>query len=230
MVARKKVKAVSYLRVSGKGQIDGDGFDRQREAIEKYAKHAKLDLIEEYAEQGVTGTTSDLEQRVALARLLDRVENNGVKVVIVEYSHRLARDLTTQGVILNKLRQAGVSVFDSEGIDLTNDEDPQAKLIRQILGAIAEFDKNVTVLKLRAARERIRNAGERCEGRKPFGHNPNEKPVLDRIKQLRRKPRGGEKLSYHKVAKTLNKEGAISRSGKPWTAMSVQRIAQRHGW
>jgi hypothetical protein len=31
-------KAVSYLRVSGKAQIEGDGFPRQRETIARYAK------------------------------------------------------------------------------------------------------------------------------------------------------------------------------------------------
>ncbi len=31
-------KAVSYLRVSGKGQVDGDGFPRQRETIARYAE------------------------------------------------------------------------------------------------------------------------------------------------------------------------------------------------
>ena len=30
--------AISYLRVSGNGQVEGDGFTRQREAIYRYAK------------------------------------------------------------------------------------------------------------------------------------------------------------------------------------------------
>ena len=31
-------KAFAYLRVSGKGQVDGDGFARQLEAIRSYAR------------------------------------------------------------------------------------------------------------------------------------------------------------------------------------------------
>ncbi len=46
---------------------------------------------------------------------------------------------------------------------------PTRRLIRQVLGAVAEFDRRVTVMKLRAAKERKRSQGERCEGRKPFG-------------------------------------------------------------
>ena len=221
--------AVSYLRVSGIGQIDGDGFDRQREAIERFAKSRKLELVAEYREEGVSGT-NELADRTALAACLDRVENNGVKIVIIETANRLARDLMVQEVILSQFREAGVQVLGADGTDLTNDDNPTAKLIRQVLGAVAEFDKSVTVLKLRAARERKRAKGERCEGRKPFGWHENEKPVLARIKQLRRKPRGGDKLSYSAVAKQLNKEGCITRSGKQWTHTSVRQISERNGW
>jgi len=37
---------------------------------------------------------------------------------------------------------------------------------RQVLGAIAEFDKAMTVAKLRGARGRKRKANGKCEGRK----------------------------------------------------------------
>jgi hypothetical protein len=49
-----------------------------------------------------------------------------------------------------------------------------------------EFDRCVTVFKLRTARERIRAREERCEGRKAFGGMPAEKKPLDRILELRR--------------------------------------------
>jgi len=42
-----KHKAISHLRVSGKGQIDWDGFDRQREAARRYAKSVGYELVEE---------------------------------------------------------------------------------------------------------------------------------------------------------------------------------------
>lgn len=32
------MKAYGYLRVSGAGQIDGNGFDRQKKAISEFAK------------------------------------------------------------------------------------------------------------------------------------------------------------------------------------------------
>ena len=42
--------AVGYLRVSSKGQIRGHGFQRQRDAIRKYAKKHGYKIIEWYKE------------------------------------------------------------------------------------------------------------------------------------------------------------------------------------
>ena len=39
-------KAVSYLRVSGMGQVDGDGFDRQRDTITQYAAKNRLQVVQ----------------------------------------------------------------------------------------------------------------------------------------------------------------------------------------
>ena len=51
------VRAFAYLRVSGKGQVEGDGFTRQLEAIKKYAAHNDIKIVKIYREEGVSGTT-----------------------------------------------------------------------------------------------------------------------------------------------------------------------------
>ena len=50
-------KAFAYLRVSGKGQLDGDGFDRQRLAIEKYCSDNGMEIVQEFQEKAVPGKT-----------------------------------------------------------------------------------------------------------------------------------------------------------------------------
>ena len=92
-----KTKAVAYLRVSGKGQIDGDGFPRQSETASKYAERNSLEIVDEYKDEGISGT-SELAGRPSLAALLDRIESNGVRIVLVENATRLARDLFVQKV------------------------------------------------------------------------------------------------------------------------------------
>jgi DNA invertase Pin-like site-specific DNA recombinase len=212
--------------VSGKGQVDGDGFPRQRAAIAKFCKTAKYDVLEEFRDEGVSGT-KDLDGRPGLAALLDRIESNGVKVVIVERADRLARDLMVSEVILDQLAQAGAKVITADGLDLSSAaDDPTRTLIRQVLSAVAQFDKSVTVLKLRAARERLRRKGHRVEGRKPYGFRPDEHALLEHMRALRAKPRG-ERLSYEGIAAQLNAEGHTTRYGKAWTRAAVFQVLSR---
>jgi DNA invertase Pin-like site-specific DNA recombinase len=223
-------KAVSYLRVSGKGQVEGDGFPRQREVIERYARAAGFELVAEYRDEGVSGTR-ELEDREGLSELLARIRSNGVRVVIVERADRLARDLIVGELILNQLRELGVNVIAADcGTELTaGDDDPTRVLIRQVLGAVAQFEKAVIVSKLKAARVRARRATGRCEGRKPYGSRPREAEVVAMIHKLRRKPRGGKRLSFAAIADRLNAERCPTRTGKPWAPETVRQIALRKG-
>ena len=220
-----RTQAVSYLRVSGKGQLRGDGFNRQRDAVTRFAKGNGYEIVDEFRDNGVSGTT-ELEERPGLAALLDRVEHNHVRTVLVENASRLARTLMVQEVIISQLRDAGVRVIAVDsGTDLTaSDDDPTRTLIRQVLGAVSQFEKTVLVLKLRAARQRIRRrTGKPVEGTKLFGYYHNEPAILEMMKQLR-KPATGGRSSYAKIAATLNANGFTNRAGRPWSLRMVYHV------
>ena len=76
-----------------------------------------------------------------------------------------------------------------------------------------QFDKSVTVLKLRAARDRAsRRVGRRIEGAKAFGSLPGEAATLARLLELpRTKGLRGRPLSMQAIADTLNAEGRPTR-------------------
>lgn len=223
-------KALSYLRVSGKGQVQGDGFPRQREAITRYAKANGITVADEFRDEGVSGT-KDLDDREGLGDLMARVRSNGVRLVLVERADRLARDLMVSEVLLTEFRKLDVQVVAADsGTDLTaGDDDPTRVLIRQVLGAVAQFEKSVIVAKLRAARIRKRKAAGRCEGRKPYGTHPGEAEVVEMIRRLRRKPKLGRRLSLDAIAAKLNADGVPTRTGAPWAGATVWGILRR-GW
>jgi len=219
--------AVSYLRVSGESQISGDGFPRQREKIQSYAAQNGVTIVSEFLDEGVTGKM-ELEGRSGLSACLQYVRENEIGLVLCESSDRLARDMIVAEVIIREFQKIGVKVISaSGGVDLTagDDSNPTAKLIRQILAAVAEFDRCVIILKLRGARERMKKETGKCEGRKSYAKDPNrpeEAPILDRMLQLQ-----SEGLNAEHIARVLNGEGILTRYGKSWLSPTISRILAR---
>jgi DNA invertase Pin-like site-specific DNA recombinase len=97
--------------------------------------------------------------------------------------------------------------------------DPTRILMRQSMGAVAQYDKSQIVLKLRGARMRKRAAEGRCEGRKPFGRDEAEQAAMERMKVLR-----AEGLAFDRIAERLNVEGVPTRTGKWWHGVVINRI------
>ena len=55
-------KGYGYLRVSGKAQVEGDGFPRQLAAIKGYAAEHGIRIVKVFRDEGVSGTR-DLDDR-----------------------------------------------------------------------------------------------------------------------------------------------------------------------
>jgi DNA invertase Pin-like site-specific DNA recombinase len=93
----KRIGAVAYIRTSSAANVgaDKDSDKRQRATIEGYAKRAGFVLLEEFTDAAVSGA-DPIETRTGFAELLDRIEDNGVRTVIVEDTSRFARELVTQ--------------------------------------------------------------------------------------------------------------------------------------
>jgi DNA invertase Pin-like site-specific DNA recombinase len=93
-------------------------------------------------------------------------------------------------------------------------------MVRQILGAVSQFEKASLVEKLRRARERKRAAAGRCEGRKPIPEH-----VVSVAKALYRKnPKSHKRLSLRQIASELAMQGLHTSSGKPYAAAAVMRM------
>jgi|SRR6185295_281940 len=221
----------SYIRVSGKGQVGGEGPDRQRESISAFCSN-KAQLIGEFFEAGVSGTVDGLD-RPEFADMIERIEScrlNGMEVAgfIVERLDRLARDLMVQEVLLSECRKRSICVYAADQgdfVDLASDAvDPTRKLIRQVMGAIAEWEKSQTVLKLRKARQAVKRKTGRCEGRKPYGVTPEEQAIL-KVLQIFVRP----EHTIQEVADILNQEGLRTRFGTEWNRKSAFRIMKVAG-
>jgi DNA invertase Pin-like site-specific DNA recombinase len=130
-------------------------------------------------------------------------------------------------ILLDEFRKLGVMVIAADSdTDLTVESgDPTRTLMRQMLGAISQWEKTVIVQKLRSARMRIRKTDGRCEGRKPYGFTESEQSVIAKMRAYR-----SEGLSFVDIADRLNVEGikprTPTRAGKEtkWHPNMIQRI------
>jgi DNA invertase Pin-like site-specific DNA recombinase len=146
----KRVEAVGYMRTSSATNV-GDGKDseaRQRKAIEDYAKVTGMVIADWFYDAAVSGA-DPIEARPGFAALLARIAGNGARTIIVETASRFARDLMVQEVGFAMLQDLGVTLIATDSPSSFLDDGPTSKLIRQILGAVSEFDKAMIVLNLR---------------------------------------------------------------------------------
>lgn len=209
--------AYAYLRVSGTSQTEGDGFPRQRAAIDAWARANGYRIFQWFEERAIPGKT-EWEQRPAWVQMMEALD--GVDTVFVEKLDRLARDLMVQEHIIADLRKRGVNLISVAEPDLCVD-DPSRKLLRQIMGAIAEYDRAMIVAKLSGARKRMKDREGYCEGRKAYGFRPGETDVLGDIVKGFNAPYG---WTFTKIARVLNEQGIKTRYGKNWFPATVCKI------
>src|ERR1035438_2676408 len=155
------LKAFAYLRVSGKGQVRGDGFARQWHAIRTYSEANDVKIVQVFREEGVSGTKESID-RPAWSAMMAAVLGNGVRTIVIEKLDRLARDLMVQEATIANLAKSAITLVSVAEPDLMA-SDPTRILMRQFMGAVAQYDKSQIVLKLRGARIRKRVAEGRCE-------------------------------------------------------------------
>ena len=206
-----KTKAVAYYRTSSAANVDGDLVPRQRAAVDAYARRARIEIVEEFDDPAISGTDA-VEARPGFARMLAALRKSDVRTVIVETSNRFARDLIVQETGWHYLKSLGVELIAADSPNAFLDDTPTSVLIRQILGAVSQFDKAMTVAKLRAARERLGKLG----GRRPVAEQYPD--ATARARQL--------DGSLSKIAERLAIEGFVAVTGKPFAPSTVRVMRQ----
>jgi DNA invertase Pin-like site-specific DNA recombinase len=213
-------KAVAYLRTSSAANVgaDKDSDKRQLAAISAFATANGYEVLESYYDAAVSGA-DPVTERPGFMEMLRRVVSNGAKTIIVESPDRFARDLAVQLAGHDMLKSQGIALIPATAPDFFTEDTPTAVLVRQVLGAIAQFEKASIVAKLSVARKRKRDATGKCEGRKNFAETRPDTVALAR-KLRRKKPKGGL-LSLRAISSKLAALGHLNERGKPFNPKSV---------
>ena len=165
---------------------------RQKEVIRQYTaqKGYELEIFEDKAKSGKNTLRPEFER---MLKSLDR----SPQIVIVSKIDRFARSLSDLLRTLEYLDQNGVGFVsvNDPGIDTTT---PNGRLLLQILGAFAEFERNMINSITKAGREQAQSRGVKF-GRPAL--NTRSGSFIDRRKVVELKQKG---LSARAIAKSLD--------------------------
>ena len=237
-------KAVAYLRTSSATNVgaDKDSDKRQLAAIEAFAKANGYEVTGVFYDAAVSGA-DHVHEREGFARMLAHLAqtpSGGAgapppaagddtppaspekKYILVESPDRFARDLAVQLAGHDMLRAQGIDLIPTSAPDFFLEDTPTAVLVRQVLGAIAQFEKASLVAKLAAARARKKAAGGRGDGRKPISETHPQATLL--AKQLRRKKPKGGVMSLRDISAELAAQGHLNERGAPFNPRAVMAM------
>ncbi len=143
-----------YARVSTRDQH----IEPQLDALRSYAEARRLEVVAEYVDHGVSGAK---DQRPALELMMREAKRRRSDAVAAVKLDRIARSTRHLTALAAELEAVGVDlVVTDQAIDTST---PSGRLLFNVLGAIAEFERDLicerTSAGMRAARRRGKHVG-----------------------------------------------------------------------
>jgi DNA invertase Pin-like site-specific DNA recombinase len=224
-----KTPAVAYIRVSTTEQLKGFGLDIQEKAIKDFCKAEGMRLVGVFRDEGQSGSNG-LESRVGFAAALAALKDHDGAQLVVYRLDRLARDLILQETLVERLREDGTPVRSASEPDLDMDtSDPTKVLIRQIIGAVSQYERTVIRGRMMAGKAAKKAAGGFLGGSVPYGFRLVDGQVVTYddeqkvVKLVGRRALAG--ASLRQIADELDRKGYRPRTGGTWHPNTVRRIA-----
>ena len=218
------VRVVGYVRVSTDEQHQGPRA--QRDEIERWCAARGAELVAVHEDCGVSGAAA-LDARPGLLAAIDDLAAGAV--LLVAKRDRLARDVMAAAMIERLVARAGATVATCNGAG--DGAGPEAQLMRRMIDAFAEYERELIRARTRAALAAKKARGE-IVGEAPIGTargadgrtlaaDPGEARAVELIRELR-----AEGVSIRRIAAELNERGVEARGGR-WHATTVARVLAR---
>ena len=212
MVGNSSFKVGLYIRLSrDDGNVESDSIVSQRSLLKQYVKENNYVVVDEYVDDGFSGTNFD---RPDFNRLLNDIELDRVNMVITKDMSRLGRDYIGIGNLIEKyfpehnVRYIAVTDNVDTFLDSSNNDIAPFKAIMNDM-----YAKDISK-KIKSSLKAKQKEGKWVGGRTPFGYiqDPDDKNhlvvnveqavVVKRIFNMCL-----EGLSFFKIAKQLTNEG-----------------------
>lgn len=219
----KQPVAIAYTSGVGDGKPDG-----QREAIEKWAKTHRVQIVRYFADDG-PAARAPVDERKGLMGALLALRTRTAAILVVAARRRLGSDAATLAIVerLATREDAKVLAIKETAVEAEADATLRARLV----SAFAEYERALMRVRTRAAVAIKRQRGE-MTGRCPWGYHlaangkslepdPHEQNILEVVRHMRT---GGRKI--REIVDALAEMGVRGRNGKPIGSTRVFEMIQ----
>jgi DNA invertase Pin-like site-specific DNA recombinase len=178
-------KAVAiYARVS----TDRQAVDMQLHELREYVARRGWTIQEEYIDHGYSGSST---KRPAFTLMMNEAKKRKFDILLVWKLDRLSRSMKDLITTLHELGALGIDfVSYDNGLDTST---PTGKLVFHVIGAVAEFERDIIRERVKAGLENARRKG------KTLGRPQIPTATFDQAKELR-----SQGISFRKIANKLD--------------------------
>ena len=181
-ISKKRAKVALYARVS----TDGQSTENQLQELRKVADQNGWQIAQEFVDHGISGAKGR-DKRPAFDSMCKGVVRKEFDLIMTWSVDRLGRSLQHLVTFLDELHSKKVDLFlHQQGIDTTT---PAGKMMFQMLGVFAEFERAMIKERINAGLSRARAQG------KKLGRPRVSLEVESKIRELRSMGRGIRKIA-----------------------------------
>ncbi len=226
MQTETKQQAVAYIRVSTEGQaLEGVSLEAQEAKIRAYCALNDLELVEVYADRGVSGKRAD--NRPELQRALNAIDNGQADALVIFKLDRLARCTIDALEIAQSLDKRGASLHSlNEKLDTGS---AMGRFFFTLVASLAEMERGIIAERTLAAHNHKRSRNEAC-GHAPFGWkaseggkglepHPEEQQTLALIDRLL-----AEGWTQQAIVDELNRLERPAKRGGTWKRSNLRSV------
>jgi DNA invertase Pin-like site-specific DNA recombinase len=205
----KIIKAVAYARVS---TLLGQDVQHQLHGIRQLAKQRDFNLVSEYIDEGISGTS---ERRPSLDRLIKDARKGLFSIIIIHSIDRLGRSTKHLLNLMDEFRHLNISIISiRESLDFST---PTGQMALTMLSAVAQLEAQLTSERIKTALA-VKKAlatktgnGWRC-GRPPLNSDLEEKVIQLRndgksIREISKLLGNISKSSVSRIIKEMSQKG-----------------------
>ena len=171
-------RAALYARVSQ----DSQTVENQLLVLNEVAQRSGWTIVHTFSDEGVSGAKGR-DKRPGYDALLKAVARHEVQIVAAWSVDRLGRSLPDLVAFLSDIQAKGCDLYlHQQAIDTST---PSGRMLFQMLGVFAEFERAIITSRIKAAHDRCRVKGVRI-GRPPI--------AISRVEKVERALKDGQSI------------------------------------